>query len=209
MPVCVFARAPRPGEAKTRLARHLGAERAAALAAAFLADVWRVVSGLPWARPVLAATEHAPRDYGLGDVETWPQGEGDLGARMERVLLRGLEDAGEVVLIGADLPALPASHLDAAHSLLGAHDVVLGPAEDGGFWLLAARRWAAGALDAVTWSAPTTRAQTATALAHRGLDVAAGVPWFDVDEVKDLERLRCLLRDEPHRAPRTHAVLGP
>lgn len=207
VPVGVFVRPPRPGEVKTRLARRVGPERAAALAAAFLADVWAVVSSLPWARPVLVGTESDVAAYGLGPVELWLQGDGDLGARMERTLLAALTNEPAVLLIGADLPALPAAHLEAARAALTRHEVVLGPADDGGFWLIGARRFSPGALAGLTWSTASTRAQTETALICHGLDVGFAPAWFDVDDPEDLDRLEALVARAPEAAPRTAALL--
>ena len=208
VPVCVFARPPRPGEAKTRLARTLGNERAARLAQAFLRDTWATVQGLRWARPVLAGTEPDPAAFGLGPVELWPQGDGDLGERMERVLRRALATAPRALIIGADLPGLPAAHLEAALAQLEQTEVVLGPAADGGFYLLGARRFVDGALQGVTWSASSTLAQTQAQLRRAGLSLGRAPDWFDVDESADLERLREVLGERPHAAPHTRAELG-
>ncbi len=105
--ICVFAKPPRAGEAKTRLAPAVGLEGAAALARAFLGDVWAGVRRLPWARPVLASAGPWPEGLLPAPVEVWPQGEGDLGARMERELRRGLEAAPWVMALGGDSAGLP------------------------------------------------------------------------------------------------------
>lgn len=207
VPVCVFARPPRAGEAKTRLARTLGPERAARLAQAFLQDTWAMVQGLRWARPVLAGTESDPAAFGLGPVELWPQGDGDLGARMERVLRRALATAPRALILGADLPGLPAGHLEAALAQLEQQEMVLGPAADGGFYLLGARRFVDGSLQGLTWSASDTLAQTEAQLRRAGLSIGRAPEWFDVDEAVDLERLRAVLVQRPHAAPHTRAEL--
>ena len=126
--ICVFAKPPRPGRAKTRLASAVGEEGAARLARAFLEDTWDTVSGLPWANAVLASTE-ADRDaLGLDeDTPLWLQGEGDLGQRMERVLARALRDAPWAMALGADSPGLPPGVLERARDALAASDAVLGP----------------------------------------------------------------------------------
>lgn len=207
VPVCVFARPPRAGEAKTRLGRVIGHERAARLAQAFLVDTWHLVTALPWARPVLAGTDDDVAAYGLGPVELWSQGEGDLGARMTRILERALRLAPRALLVGADVPGLPAEHLEAVLEGLSRHDIVLAPSEDGGFHLLGARRLAPRALEGVSWSTATTLAQTEAALARAGLTTARAARWFDVDVAGDLERLRELLQERPDAAPRTREAL--
>jgi rSAM/selenodomain-associated transferase 1 len=209
VPVAVFAKPPVAGDVKTRLARALGAERAARLAAAFLRDTWAVVRALPWARPVLATTTTDPTPFGLGgDVELWQQGDGDLGERMERTLARALGEAPAALLIGADAPALPASHLDAARAALGSSDVVLGPSEDGGFYLIGATRLPEGSLAGLPWSRADSRLRTEAQLTARGLRVARAPEWFDVDEARDLARLGRVLAEDPRAAPATRAALA-
>src|SRR3712207_8897558 len=77
--LCVFAKPPRAGEAKTRLTPALGAEGAARLARAFLQDTWALVTRVQWATPVLASAGPWPEGLLPGPLEVWPQGEGDLG----------------------------------------------------------------------------------------------------------------------------------
>jgi len=92
--ICVFAKPPVPGEAKTRLATTVGKVHAAALARAFLKDTWELVSRVKWARAILATTEGTAKAFGLsGPVKTWLQGDGDLGKRLERIIQRGLAEA--------------------------------------------------------------------------------------------------------------------
>jgi hypothetical protein len=208
VPVVVFAKPPVPGRTKARLARALGDEEAARLARAFLEDTWATVGALGWARPILASATADVAAFGLeGEVEVWPQGEGDLGERLERVLARGLEEAGAVLLVGGDVPGLPGAHLDAARGALARHDVVLGPAEDGGFYLIGAARLPAGALAGIRWSAADTLDRTEEALARAGLSLARAPAWLDVDEPEDLPRLVRVLADRPDAAPRTRRAL--
>jgi hypothetical protein len=207
-PVCVFAKPPVAGQSKTRLARGVGAERAAELARAFFLDVWATVTALPWARPVLACTTTDVAAFGAGEVEVWLQGEGDLGERMARVLGRGIAEAGRAFVLGADVPGLPRAHLDAACAALEGADAVLAPTFDGGFYLLGLSRLPPGLLDGLPWSAADTRARTEERLAAAGLAIASAPAWFDVDEPADLERLRAHLAAHPEAAPRTRAALG-
>lgn len=209
VPVCVFAKPPIEGQVKTRLAPVLGARGATALARALFEDTWAMVCAVPWARPVLATTSLDLSPFGLhaGEVEVWLQGEGDLGARLERVLHRALAGSPSALIIGADLPGLPASHLVSARAALTRAEVVLGPASDGGFYLLGATRPIAGALEGVAWSAPTTFAQTRAALHRSGCSVGEAPAWFDVDVPNDLSALRALLVERPGAAPQTSAFL--
>jgi rSAM/selenodomain-associated transferase 1 len=205
--VCVFARPPVPGQTKTRLARTVGDERAAALAAAFLADTWALVTSLPWARPVIASTGAMP-DGLVPGASVWPQGDGTLDQRIERILGRALAEVpGGAIALGADSPGLPRALLDEAHARLRAGDAVIGPADDGGFYLLGLRRCPPGLLAGVPWSCAETCAAVERRLAQHRLPVATLGRWFDVDHGDDLARLRVLLAADPARAPATAAVL--
>jgi hypothetical protein len=206
--VCVFAKPPRAGEAKTRLAPAVGLEGAASLARAFLVDVWAGVRRLPWARPVLASPGPWPEGLLPVPVEVWPQGEGDLGARMERVLRRGLEEAPCVMALGGDSPGLPLAYLEAARAALSTAEAVFGPSEDGGFYLLALRRLPEGALAGLPWSQPETLAATEARLVSLGLRVARVESFFDVDVPADLERLESELASGRLRAPATSEALA-
>jgi rSAM/selenodomain-associated transferase 1 len=206
--LCVFAKPPRAGEAKTRLAPAVGLEGAAELARAFLADVWAGVRRLPWARPVLASAGPWPEGLLPAPVEVWFQGEGDLGARMERVLRRGLEEASCVMALGGDSPGLPLAYLEAARTALASADAVFGPSEDGGFYLLALRRLPEGALAGLPWSQPETLAATEARLVSLGLRVARVEAFFDVDVPEDLARLEAELASGRLRAPATSEALA-
>lgn len=205
--LCLFAKPPRPGEVKTRLAQSLGARAAAELADAFLRDSWALVTTVEWAEPVLATTS-----------KTWGsdlahlrnilfQGDGDLGNRLERVLRVALERTETAFAMGADTPGLPPELLDLARVALDEHDAVLGPCEDGGFYLIGLRACPAGLLADLPWSAPTTFQQTLRRLRDRGLATAVLPPWFDVDNARDLVCLEELLELGELSAPRTASWL--
>lgn len=213
--VCVFAKLPRAGKVKTRLASHLGARGAAELAEAFLTDSWQMVRALPWARPVLALDSTPPialRGLDLGDgAAVWQQGEGDLGQRIERVARRALDASTCMLAIGADTPGLPVRLLEQARAMLcapHAADAVLGPAADGGFYLLGLRRCPEGLLKGLPWSAEDTFARTLERLRQRGMQVHVLDPWFDVDRPTDIETLRARLARGEIVAPATARALA-
>jgi hypothetical protein len=201
--ICIFAKPPVPGEVKTRLAAALGAEAAASLARAFLEDTIESVRSLTWALPALASTVPV-----RADVPVLLQGEGDLGERIERVLRAALRRAKVAIAIGADAPALPSHLLESARSALEEADVAIGPAEDGGFYLLALRSCPEGLLRDLPWSSVDTLHATVERLRVLGLRTRVLEPWFDVDRVEDLERLSKLLQQGVVRAPRTALVLA-
>ena len=206
--ICVFAKPPAGGEAKTRLAPAVGSAGASALARAFLEDTWAAVGTLGWARPVLATTDP---NFGVDLVpsaETWLQGDGDLGQRLETILSRALESGPAAMAIGADSPGMPLRLIECARSALVRADAVLGPSEDGGFYLLALRRCPAGLLKGLPWSAPDTCASLRIRLESAGFAVAVLEPWFDVDRPEDLGRLQTLLDRGEVFAPATAAALA-
>lgn len=206
--LCVFAKPPRAGEVKTRLAAAIGNAPAAELARAFLEDTWAAASALPWARAVLASTEpSAVERAGSRRGLVWPQGTGDLGERLERVLRRALRESPAALAIGTDTPGLPTPLLLEARSALRRADAVLGPCEDGGFYLLGLRRCPSGLLRDLPWSTADTFRRTVARLRDRGLRTAVISPWFDVDRPADLEWLRTLITRGELNAPRTARAL--
>jgi uncharacterized protein len=204
--LCVFAKPPRSGEVKTRLAEAVGANSAIALAGAFFLDSWRLALRCDWARAVLATTEPEAAEW-RGVAPTWAQGGGDLGERLERVLGRALCSAPFAIAIGTDTPGLPPHLLEAARRALASADAVLGPCEDGGFYLMGLRRCPPGLLTSLPWSTEETFAMTLARLAERGLAVEVLPGWFDVDRAEDLARLGGLLSSGEIAAPETQRVI--
>jgi hypothetical protein len=189
--VILFARAPRLGTVKRRLARGIGAMAALRFHRGQLA---RLVRGLGrdrrW-RTVLAVTP----DRSAARARAWPgrlprlpQGHGDLGARMGRALAR--HRRGRALLVGCDIPGLGPADIAAGFRALGrGADAVFGPAEDGGYWLVGlGPRRPRHPFAAVRWSTPQALADT---LANfRGRRVALLRRLRDVDTAEDLAALR-------------------
>jgi hypothetical protein len=207
--VIVFAKPPRPGQAKTRLAAVLGDVAAAGLARAFVVDAWSLVRSIAWADPVLATSDvDDPFWSHLPGATLWAQGDGDLGDRMERALSRALETHRTAMVIGSDVPAVPVAALNQARATLAVADVVIGPSEDGGFYAIGFRgACPPGAFTGIEWSTSHTRADTEARLRWLGKAVVKVAPWFDVDEVDDLHRLRRLGERLRRAAPETARVL--
>lgn len=207
-PLLIFAKPPRAGVAKTRLARDVGAEVAAELAAAFLSDTLAQARALGWARVILATTESGFDTGSPADMDAvWHQGDGDLGARLERMLSRALLEAPTALALGADTPGLPGPLLERARTLLAANDAVLGPADDGGFYLLGLRRCPSGLLSNLPWSSSDTFERTRQQLESRGLHPQQLPNWFDVDRAADARRLLGLIRSGRVIAPASRGVL--
>ena len=187
----IFVKEPRPGRVKRRLARGLGAVGAARWFRHESARLIRRVGRDPRWRTVLAVT---PDREGLAsrvwpaDLPRWPQGPGDLGDRMARAL--AAMPPGPAIVVGADIPGMRATHVAHAFALLGRHDAVLGPATDGGFWLVGLRRGARatppGLFRGARWSTAHALEDTLASLAP--LDVGFAATLGDVDEPADLAR---------------------
>jgi uncharacterized protein len=164
--VLVVAKAPVPGLAKTRVARDVGDAVAADLAAAALLDTLDAVrdSGLPVVVALTGDLDAAARDdelaAALAGVRVVPQVGETFGDRLARAHADA-DDGHGVVQIGMDSPQVAAGDLLEAAALLDDHPSVLGPADDGGWWLLAVRRGSdASALASVEMSTPLTGAHT-------------------------------------------------
>ena len=212
VPLAVFGRPPRPGEAKTRLAAALGGEVAARLYAAFVTDVLVRATGAGfevtlWVAgdpddPALLAVDAARR------VARRAQEGRDLGERMAHCLEVQRVEHGRGLVLGTDSPTLPTGHLVAAARALDRADVVLGPAPDGGYWLVGARVPLGGAFDGVRWSSEHALADTLLGARRVDATVELVAPWYDVDTPDDLRLLRAHLALDPKAAPATAALLG-
>jgi uncharacterized protein len=186
----VFAKAPRLGRVKTRLAAGIGEEAALGFYRRTLAAVLgRLDGGGPWTTR-LAVTP----DGDAGEDALWPtatprvpQGPGDLGERMGRFLAGATREA-PVAIVGTDIPELGAGHVAGAFAALAAgHDLVLGPATDGGYWLIGAGApFPPARLASVRWSTEHTRADTLRGAA--GMRVALLEELEDVDDVEGYRR---------------------
>jgi uncharacterized protein len=189
--VIVFAKAPVPGFAKTRLAKSLGDEGAARLAARMLEHTLesaRAAALGPVELRCAPDTSHprfvlAQQEPGISLA---PQGSGDLGERMERATARALERFHAVLLIGTDAPALDAGVLRQAAAALRTHDAVVAPASDGGYVLIGLSRPAPGLFADIAWSTPEVMEQTRERAGRLGLSLCELAMLHDVDEPADL-----------------------
>jgi uncharacterized protein len=180
--VVVFARAPKLGVVKRRLARAVGARAALRFHSETLARLLRALRRDRRFRTVLAITPDRARVRWPVAVPTIRQGPGDLGARMHRAFRR--YPKRRVALVGSDIPSLGPSDVVTALRLLGRADAVFGPAEDGGYWIVAlAPRRPARPFAEVRWSSEHALADT---LANfRGRRMAFMRTLRDVDTEAD------------------------
>jgi uncharacterized protein len=201
--VAIMAKAPWPGEVKTRLCPPLRAAEAAALYRCFLLDKIAVVRTLVDAQPVVAYTpEEARTEFATlaPDFTLVPQRGPDLGARLHAALV-GLLAAGHpgAIAVDSDTPTLPRELLQQAVDCLTrpGPDVVLGPTEDGGYYLIGVRAAHRALFDAVPWSTSAVLEITLRQAAAAGLQAVCLPAWFDVDTPDDLRRLQTVLDGSP------------
>lgn len=186
----VFARAPRPGAVKTRLARTLGDERAATL----YRRMGRVVIGQVADAPATVtvcftpggAEEEIRQWLGPGAARYWPQGSGDLGVRMSRMFDRAFESSSRVIVIGTDAPAVDDGTIRRALQGLDSADVVLGPSRDGGYYLLGLSRPRPELFKGIRWSTGSVTGETLLRARAAGLDVTLLEVETDIDTAADL-----------------------
>lgn len=197
--IILFAKAPVPGSVKTRLFPFVDPVSAAELHRAFVQDMIESLSVLSDAADLELSTDVETVAWRDVPVVRSLQGDGDLGMRIYRALLKGLA-AGRprAIVVGSDAPNLPEDHVKGL--LRSDADVALGPTEDGGYYAIACRRVAPAMFDGVRWSTSNTLADTMHAIRNCGFTVELGLPWFDVDQNSDLERLRRLPNLPRHTA---------
>lgn len=209
--VAVFARVPRAGAVKTRLAAAVGDAAAADLYAAFVADLAAALPDPRWALRwwIAPPAEGFAARFGLDPAACRVQRGDDLGQRMRGAIAASLaEGFARCVLVGSDAPRIGPPRIAEAFAALGGAgaDLVLGPAEDGGFYLVGM----GAPLDTfagVPWSSPRTLAETLRRAASLGLRTALLAPEADVDDGAGLARLRRSLA-RPGGLPATRAALA-
>jgi hypothetical protein len=189
----IFAKYWEPGQVKTRLAADLGDVVAANIYRAFVDTLLRRFVHVAdrqlmayWPPSKLEAFQPIAADWRLQ-----PQADGDLGERMHSYFDNAFGDGCQrVVLLGSDSPNLPVRMAQQAFEMLDDHDLVLGPSEDGGYYLIGARGQTPEIFEGVVWSSAQVWRQTMENVQRAGLKCAALPSWYDVDQIEDLRRLR-------------------
>ena len=210
----VLAKAPRPGLAKTRLARApgVGAGGAAALADAFLRDTVAACGRVAGARLTLcfspADAEPFFREL-APNARVEPQRDGDLGARIDGAFDAAFRaGATRAVALGMDTPHVTPERLSRAFAELERADSVFGPATDGGYYLIGLRERRPELFRDVEWSTPRVLAQSLECARAAGIEVALLDELFDVDDEGALERLERLIAANDELCPHTARALA-
>jgi len=190
--VLLFLKAPRPGFVKTRLAKSLGDDKACQI---YRELVKQTLSQIP--SDFLIKIHFAPADA-REEMENWlgsdlvysPQPEGDLGARLHRACEEAFAEPSTrgVILLGGDCPALTAAHLEECSGYLEESHSVIGPSEDGGYWLLGLPGPREELFNDVAWSTSEVLPTTLARLAARGEEPVLLEMLTDVDDKESWEK---------------------
>jgi len=212
--ILLFVKAPHKGQVKSRLAAVLGEDIALELYKNFVLDILASVdkSGVP------CRIFYHPHDSGelmenwLGSHRQYmPQEGNDIGERMARAFRQAfLEGASRVVLIGSDIPDLPPSLLEDAVGRLNRTGAVIGPAKDGGYYLIGFRNntFLPGIFSGQKWSTDTVFAKTIQLFEQERREVSVLPFWQDVDTIEDLQALMSRNRNSDFSAGRTMHYLS-
>ena len=180
----VFVKAPRPGAVKTRLAKAIGAPAAGAAYRQLVETLLNQLRGLGGVE-VCFSPDDAASEVQHWLKEGWsssPQGDGDLGQRLQSAFQRAFHaGAKRVAIIGSDCPSVRVEDIREAWGVLQTHDVVLGPATDGGYWLIGLRQPQPTLFRDVHWSTENVFAETIQRARRAGLSVQLLRELADVD----------------------------
>lgn len=192
----IFVRTPVEGTVKTRLVPPLSTEDACALYLGFLADLFRRVQRLKSVRVTVfhageeldALSALVPKGWTLA-----PQEGADLGERLVAASRHLLGGGARAVIIGSDSPDLPIQYIRRAFQRLKHKDVVLGPATDGGYYLVGLRAAAPAVFAGVSWGGDTVLRQTVGNIRNCGLTLHVLPMWYDVDTEPSLRLLETMM----------------
>ncbi len=212
--LAVMARAPSDARGKTRLLKALGVDDGTELRRALLLDTLDVVQRVSGAERVLVFAPETARaevaQLAGGEFRLLAQRGGDLGERLEFAFGDLFDlDYSAVTIIGSDLPTLPAEHVEMGLDALkrGGDPLVLGPALDGGYYLIGLRMNHPEIFHGLPWSSADVLAATLSAADAHRLSAILIPPWYDVDTVDDLRRTLEPSIEGARPPVRTHAWL--
>jgi rSAM/selenodomain-associated transferase 1 len=192
-----FAKSPDPGKVKTRMLPAMDARQACDLHIELMQWTCRTLcrAGIGSVELLVAGAIDRPaistcRDFGLAAIRR--QHGNDLGERMYHALEEGLSRYRKVILVGSDCPSLDSDYLQGASAVLDSHQVVIGPAEDGGYVLIGATSISAGVFSGIAWGEDSVFADTASLLDRSGCSWAQLSTLPDIDRPTDLPGWRAL-----------------
>ncbi len=190
----VFAKYWEAGKVKTRLAEGTSDQFAAELYQAFILTTLERVAGLATSQMLCITPADKLDEFALITPPNWTiatQAEGCLGERMKSFFQQATEHQfDKTILIGTDSPTLPASIIIQAYDILNDVECVIGPANDGGYYLIGCQQEVPPVFESIDWSTSKVLAQTISALQSARVSYELLPPWFDVDTIDDLKNLR-------------------
>jgi len=205
----VFIRYPEPGKVKTRLIPDVGAEAAAFLYKQMAEYTLQQARELQLFRPILievwftGGSEAQMRNWLGDDYDYYLQPEGGLGDRLSYALQTAIAQGGNsVILIGTDCPELDTAILDRGFRELQQHDLILGPATDGGYYLIGLKRFVPQLFTDIPWSTAVVLQKTVKAAEELGLTISCLPYLTDIDTAKDIviwERIKAHVRTSSDR----------
>lgn len=197
----IFAKYPLPGLVKTRMVPPLTDDQAAKLHRLCLQSVCERVSANKNTKPILVYTPDNQlasfQNFISGHVDDyWPQGEGDFGERLIQSINHAFSQKADcVILLGADSPTLPIEILHQTIEKLTHYDAVIGPCDDGGYYLLAMTRPLLELFRDIDWGSNKVTDQTKERAAQAAIDLYELASWYDIDRYDDLVRAQGDLKD--------------
>lgn len=207
----MFAKFWQPGQVKSRLAARIGNERAAGVQRLFVETLIRRFASVAQKRVLCYSPSDRHEEFRRAAGNRWQveaQVSGNLGQRMETFFARSLQQAERVVLIGSDSPDLPREFVDQAFAALADCDVVLGPAEDGGYYLVGAARRVPAIFEGIGWSTSRVWDQSVERLRAAGTSWHALPEWYDVDDLAGLKALSLRLGSRARSDEEMASLLG-
>lgn len=191
----IFAKAPIPGQVKTRLQAHLSPEECRDLYASFIIETVKQAKKIIKAdiflfcHPDIEDLFFQKVSAGFG-IRLIAQNGNDLGERMDNAIKDGLKMGyNKVVVIGSDSPDLPYEYVEDGFERLGSFDMVVGPCRDGGYYLIGGRR-ELPVFNSIPWSSDKVFEMTLEKARKHGITFSVLKEWYDIDSWEDLQQLR-------------------
>lgn len=187
--LALFAKWPEPGLVKSRLAKDTNENWACKVATAFLQDMISKCDSLPYNKILAYSPEKTEQQFSVfshSHFSLHPQGTGSLGERLSAFVNHHWQMHGHpLVILGTDSPSMPIKFVHEAFELLESHDVVLGPATDGGYYLIGMSKSVPQLFKDIPWSTSAVLYKTIQIVSQKDFSLACLPPWYDVDTLDD------------------------
>ena len=209
--IIVFAKEPQRGKVKTRLNNDLSPERAVGLYKAFLKDTVELINKYKNVHKIMAYHSEGNPVYLkriAADYIFYKQKGASLGQRLYAAFVFAKNQGStKTVIVGSDAPDLPPEYIETAFRKLSKHDVVFGPARDGGYYLVALKKSMRNIFLGIQWSTSRVLAESLRKAKEADQKVYLLKPWRDIDQYEDLKALRTLLKTNKNFAQHTRRFL--